>query len=116
MDKVALYLNQSQTPQMKCEYYGLLYETKKYRPGVAVVGFVTGACVERGTVKIKIKVIGSEDKNKFIINLLLEITDKYIVLSNISIYRLIFLYTLTAFNCSKSTMKITKQCVKSVRS
>ena len=85
MDKVALYLNQSQTPQMKCEYYGLLYETKK-------------------------------DKNKFIINLLLEITDKYIVLSNISIYRLIFLYTLTAFNCSKSTMKITKQCVKSVRS
>ena len=114
MDKVALYLNQSQTPQMKFEYYGLLYETKKYRPGVAVVGFVTGACVERGTVKIK--VIGSEDKNKFIINLLLEITDKYIVLSNISIYRLIFLYTLTAFNCSKSTMKITKQCVKSVRS
>ena len=83
MDKVALYLNQSQTPQMKFEYYGLLYETKKYRPGVAVVGFVTG--VERGTVKIKIKVIGSEDKNKFIINLLLEITDKYIVLSNISI-------------------------------
>ena len=114
MDKVALYLNQSQTPQMKCEYYGLLYETKKYRPGVAVVGFVTGACVEHGTVKIK--VIGSEDKNKFIINLLLEITDKYIVLFNISIYRLIFLYTLTASNCSKSTMKITKQCVKSVRS
>ena len=114
MDKVALYLNQSQTPQMKCEYYGLLYETKRYRPGVAVVGFVAGACVERGTVKIK--VIGSEDKNQFIINLLLEITDKYIVLSNISIYRLIFLYTLTAFNCSKSTMKTTKQCMKSFRS